>query len=354
MKHFQENFTDICNHISNNRKPDFNNLLKVLSNEKPERHTLFEFFLNSSLYQALSGYDHQPEENSHDSIRMMMKAYQNAGYDYVTILGSDFKLYHKKPGLKTISLNESAGIHDWASFEAFQWTEPENYDYSRLEVVGKELPDGMKFIVLGPDGVLENVLTLTAYENLCFMLADEPKLVAELFNCVGKRLVKYYEICASFDSVGAMISNDDWGFNTQTMLSVKDLRKHVFPWHKKIAETIHAQNKPAILHSCGQLGPVMDDIIDEIGFDAKHSFEDNILPVEKAYEKWGSRIAVLGGMDLDFVCRATSEQIYNRAVAMLERTEVKGRYALGSGNSIPDYVPQENYLAMIAAAVFNT
>jgi uroporphyrinogen decarboxylase len=37
---------------------------------------------------------------------------------------------------------------------------------------------------------------------------------------------------------------------------------------------------------------------------------------------------------------------------MLEQTSAKGGYALGSGNSIPYYVPQENYLAMIAAAVF--
>jgi hypothetical protein len=28
----------------------------------------------------------------------------------------------------------------------------------------------------------------------------------------------------------------------------------------------------------------------------------------------------------------------------------EGGYALGSGNSIPEYVPFENYMAMIAAA----
>ena len=34
----------------------------------------------------------------------------------------------------------------------------------------------------------------------------------------------------------------------------------------------------------------------------------------------------------------------------LNNVHEKGGYALGSGNSIPYYVPQENYLAMIAAA----
>jgi uroporphyrinogen decarboxylase len=38
---------------------------------------------------------------------------------------------------------------------------------------------------------------------------------------------------------------------------------------------------------------------------------------------------------------------------MLERTRGKGGYALGTGNSVPSYVPLANYYAMIAAANFN-
>ena len=85
-------------------------------------------------------------------------------------------------------------------------------------------------------------------------------------------------------------------------------------------------------------------------YDAKHSYEDNILPIEEAYERWGSRIAILGGIDVDFICRSTPEEVYNRACGILERVGGRGHYALGSGNSIPYYVPVENYFAMISAA----
>ena len=37
------------------RDPNFNNLVKVLNKEKPERPTLFEFFLHERLYEKLSG-----------------------------------------------------------------------------------------------------------------------------------------------------------------------------------------------------------------------------------------------------------------------------------------------------------
>ncbi|HUU70348.1 MAG TPA: uroporphyrinogen decarboxylase family protein, partial [Planctomycetota bacterium] len=109
--------------------------------------------------------------------------------------------------------------------------------------------------------------------------------------------------------------------------------------------------KPAILHACGQLESVMDDIIDDMKYDGKHSYEDKILPVEEAYERWSGRIAILGGIDVDFVCRSTPEQVRARSLAMLKRAETRGAYALGTGNSVPEWVPDENYLAMISAAL---
>ena len=73
------------------------------------------------------------------------------------------------------------------------------------------------------------------------------------------------------------------------------------------------------------------------------------MPVEEAYEAWGDRIAILGGIDVDFMARKTPQEIQNRSLEILTRGMVKGGYALGSGNSIPDYIPDENYFAMISA-----
>ena len=191
------------------------------------------------------------------------------------------------------------------------------------------------------------MIALVGFESLCMMLVDDAELAKDIFDAVGGRLVRYYEICAPYESVGAVISNDDWGFKTGTMLSPAQMRQYVIPWHKRIVEVIHTAGKPSILHSCGKLDEVMDDVIDDIGYDAKHSFEDVILPVEEAYERWGDRIAILGGIDMDFMCRSRPEQIRERCEAMLGRTEKRGGYALGTGNSVPEYVPYENYIAMI-------
>jgi len=332
--------------------PDFEQLRAVLQRRRPDRPTLFEFFLNGPLYATLAGKAFQPRADGLDALRQVMLAFRQAGYDYVTYRPPEF---HFPAGDhaqgQTISLNDGVLISDRASFEAYRWIEPDHCDYSPLERIGPELPPGMKVMLFGPGGVLENVIRLAGYDNLCFILADDPALAQDLFDAVGSRLVRFYQIACQVPTVGAAISNDDWGFKTQPMLSPADLRQYVFPWHRRIVETIHAAGLPAILHSCGNASEIIGDVIDDMRYDGRHSYEDAILPVEEAYEAYNRRIAVLGGIDVDFVVRSTPAAVYRRARAMLEQTAAGGAYALGTGNSVPEYVPPENFAAMAWAAV---
>lgn len=334
------------------RSPNFNNLLKVLARERPERPTLFEFFLNGPLYMTLAEIESGSDLSGLNWHKMVVKAFARAGYDYATVPASDFGFpVAPHASAKSRSMSDLAIITDRQGLAAYSWPNPDDFDYTRLDVLSQEMPGGMKLIVYGPGGVLENVMSLMGYEPMCFALADDSGLVGEVFDEVGSRLLRYYELTAGHEGVGALISNDDWGFNSQTMLPPQLMRKYVFPWHKKIVETIHRAGKPAILHSCGNLESVMDDIIDDMGYDGKHSYEDKILPVEDAYERWGNRIAVLGGIDVDFVCRLSPDEVYQRSKAMISRSMDRGGYALGTGNSVPEYVPREGYFAMIKAAI---
>lgn len=335
-------------------EPDFENLLRVLRREKPDRPTLFELFHNGRLWRLVAPEAADwPEQRPYGQQALVVRAYRNMGYDYATIGVPGFSFPAGEARTEaTKSLNDGVVITGRAGYEAYEWLDPdETFDPACLDALAEELPEGMKLAVSGPMGVLENVINLVGYDNLCFLLADDPDLVGEIFDAVGSRLVRYYQLCLPHPTVGAIIGNDDWGFKTQTMLSPADMRRYVFGWHKRIVEVAHAAGRPAILHSCGDLSAIMDDVIDDIGYDAKHSYEDTIQPVEEAYETYHDRIAVLGGIDVDFVVRSTPEEVYERSKAMLERAADRGAYALGTGNSVPEYVPDENFLALISAAI---
>jgi uroporphyrinogen decarboxylase len=224
-------------------EPDFRNLLKVLRRERPSRPTLFEFFLNDTLHAALA-----PEiavKASHVSYAndiLRVTAYRNAGYDYAVanVPGMGFPTGERehKHG-QTISQNEGFVITDRKSFDAYQWPDPEMADYAFLDKLGEVVPKGMKLGVGGPGGVLENVTSLLGYENMCFMIADDPGLAGDVFEAVGTRLVKMYRNAVKSKSVGFIIGNDDWGFKSQTMLAPEQMRAYVFPWHKQIVEAAH-------------------------------------------------------------------------------------------------------------------
>jgi uroporphyrinogen decarboxylase len=329
-------------------EPNFENLLKVFRRERPDRPTLFEFYLNQTLYRLLSGGGAEAQS---EGVAMEVRAFRNAGYDYAMVFGSNFDFpVGARHSQSSVSLNDGAVITDRASFEAYPWPDPDRADFSRLDQAAGALVPGMKLMSQGPYGVLENVIRLMGFDVLCYALEDDPEMVQQIFDAVGSRLVRYYQILVQHEAVGAIMSNDDWGFKTQPMLSPDNMRKYVVPWHKKIAAVGHGAGKPVVLHSCGNLVTLMDDIIDDIGYDAKHSFEDGIQPVEEAYDQYGRRISIMGGLDVDFLVRSEHGVVYRRAKAMLERSGQHGGYALGTGNSVPEYIPQENYFAMIAAA----
>jgi uroporphyrinogen decarboxylase len=338
------------------RQPDFNCLLAVLRRERPERPAQFEFSLNGPLCQKLADPGSEARLKAEGLpewwTALVISAQRNAGYDAVVVAGSDFSFPRgARAHAASVSLNDGGLIRDRASFERFVWPDPDAADASCLDRLAAHMPVGMKLIVWGPGGVLENVIALIGYETLCMLLADDPELVEQVFVAVGQRLVRYYTRAASHPAVGALLSNDDWGFKTQTLLSPQQLRHLVFPWHAQIVTAAHAVGKPAILHSCGKPDAIMDDIIDGMHYDAKHSFEDSIIPVEDAYERWGRRIAILGGMDVDFVARSSPEAVRERARAMLRRTADRGGYALGTGNSVPESISATQWAAMAGAAL---
>ena len=334
-----------------NRKPDIENLYKVLRRQVPNRPTLFEYFMNIPLYERLAGRNAPDAGDYLEMLKFMTDAFAAAGLDYVTMFNTliDFPrtLEHRKA---TFSLNEGFCITDEESFERYTWPEIKEQEFNVLERIKNYLPEGMKILIRGPSGVFSNTLYLVGYDNLCYMIYEDPDLLRAIVEKIGERIVKYYETAGQYDTVGLMIINDDMAFKTQTLLSPDQLREFFFPWHKKIAEAGRRANIPVVIHCCGYFEDILDDIID-MGVVGKHSFEDAIMPVEEIYEKYAGRIAVLGGIDMDFILRSSNEEIYARSRAMLERTATRGGYALGTGNSVPEFVQGDKYLALIRAAL---
>jgi len=238
-------------------------------------------------------------------------------------------------------------ITSWDDYEKFHWDriKLKNLD-GYYEFMSENLPDGMKITVSGSlfEQVLEKFL---GYEGLFYLLYDEPDLVKEVFNRWGNIIYEYYKSVVPSDCVGAVLHGDDLGYKTATMLSPDTLRELVFPWFKKYASLAHRYGKMFWYHCCGNVLEVMRDLIEDVGIDAFHSFQDSIIPVAEFKKRYGNRVAALGGIDMDKLSRFDQESLRKYVREVLDQCMPGGRYALGSGNTISNYIPVKNYLTML-------
>ncbi len=245
----------------------------------------------------------------------------------------------------------TGAITNWEEFEAYPWPDPAEADLSALEYIVEHLPEGMGLVTCHGGGIYEHLSGILSYEGLAYLLVDDRDLVQAVSDRVGEAILGFYRRMLELPKLRVVLQGDDMGFRTGTLIAPDDLRAFALPWHKRFAEATHGAGIPYCLHSCGRVMPIMDDLIDDVGIDGKHSFEDVIMPVTEFHAAYGDRIAALGGIDVDFLCRASLEAIRERVRATKAALGPKGRYALGSGNSIPSYVPVDHYLTMVDEAL---
>lgn len=246
-------------------------------------------------------------------------------------------------------VNEHQGpITTWAEFEAYPWPDPETLSTRSLEWFEEHLPEGM--CIMGSGGFAhfaEYLCWLMGYETLCVALFEQRDLV----KAISDRLIAMYDVflrrLLQFDRVKIVWGSDDMGFKGGTLISPDDLREFVLPGHKLMARISHEAGRPYLLHSCGNLEMIMEDLIEDVRIDAKHSFEDVIEPVTEANARYGGRIAILGGIDVDFLCRSNEAEVRRRVQETLVACTPGSGYVLGTGNSVANYIPLDNYLAML-------
>jgi len=237
-------------------------------------------------------------------------------------------------------------IQSWEDFEKYPWPDVGNIDFSSLEWMENHIPENMGCYEL-TGSILERLTWLMGYETLCMKIYDDLELIDAICEKVGFFYKKYTEILCNFKCIPLIWGSDDMGFRTSTLVSPEFLRKKIFPWHKVCAEIAHRANKPYLIHSCGKLDEIMDDLIDYIKIDAKHSFEDTIMDVVESYRLYSDGISILGGIDVDFLCRSDEESIRKRVRETLEICMQGKGYCLGTGNSVANYIPLDNYLTML-------
>lgn len=335
----------------------------IMGRGRPERVYFSELFLDSPVEEAIAkrfGLEEGLDRAGRwFELERRIRVQRFLGYDYVYqyhFPGFEFPRANQHTAEDTAPAETAMGertwrdehrgpVTTWEEFESYPWPQPGRFDHSSLEWLEAHLPDDM-CMTSRAHSIFEELSWAFGLETLAYALYDDPGLVRAVVDRVGEVHVAAAKVHVQYGKMRFLFGGDDMGYKTGTLVSPDALREYVLPWHKKIAAVAHEAGRPYVLHSCGNLTEIMGDLVEDVGIDGRHSFEDAIEPVEEFFGRWGDKVAVLGGVDMDFLCRSDEGAVRARVRKILDVCQ-GGRYCLGTGNSVANYVPVENYLAML-------
>ncbi|HOF87252.1 MAG TPA: uroporphyrinogen decarboxylase family protein [Armatimonadota bacterium] len=345
--------------------PDYRRLLTVLRRGVPDRVPFIELYADPGV-QLVALEDHPHTDSLPQGGDTVLDAHIRAqyylGYDYLAadvpyaFTGVPRHESVDPSGARRTFLDAGrAPIQSRADFDRYVWPAPDQVDFAALDYCAAHLPEGMRVLAVLGGGPLEWGMWMMGAERYCMTVHDDPALIRALTARISAHQAAVCAAAAGHPAVFAVATGDDWGFRTQTFLAPVAMRALIFPALKRLVEIAHAYGKPFILHSCGNLTGVMDALLAEVGIDGKHSYEDAVMPVTAITARCGDRMAVLGGIDIDVLTRADEPTLRAYVRAVLDACAPGGGYALGSGNSIANYIPARSLRVMLEeGARFNT
>ena len=336
-------------------EPNYHNIVDAAWNRTSRRLPLYEHNIspvvaaeitNKPLPDLLAGDLRDKQEFFH----IYTAFCRDHGYDAVPFEGCVVELIQGGKGLCGIG---DALISTSADLEAFPWSEiPERY-FEKFDpffqALGESLPPGMKAVAGVGNGVFETIQDVVPLTDLAFLEIDNPEVYTSLWHRVGdllytiwKRFLENYSDLYCVCRIG-----DDLGFKSSLLQKPETIQRYVIPHYRKIIELIHRYGKPFLLHSCGAIFSIMDDLISVAGIDAKHSNEDGIAPFSRWVDEYGDRIGNFGGVEMNVLCLSSEKEIEEYVLEVLRSVEGNPGIAIGSGNQIADYIPPAGFQAMV-------
>ena len=337
--------------------PDYRNIEAAARNRRPVRLPFYEHGINPESMEKITGQKFEELINGDKKdIREYFRNYNGfflqQEYDTVSFECCVGRIL---PNAGALREHKSGAIHNRRELEEYPWKKLPGIYWDafdrKFEAMKTMLSPGMRAVGGIGNGVFEIAEDLVGFESLCLLQVDEPDTFSEIFVRIGDLLVELWTefMKRHADAYAVCRIGDDLGFKTSTLLAPQTIIENVVPQYGRVIKIIHGSSKPFLLHSCGCIFEVMDALISS-GIDAKHSNEDVIAPYDEWISRYSQRIGLFGGIDTDRLCRMAPDDIYAYVLEAASRFRSNANgYALGSGNSIPAYVPSDGYLAMIRA-----
>jgi uroporphyrinogen decarboxylase len=190
-------------------------------------------------------------------------------------------------------------------------------------------------------------------EELLIKMLVQPELVHRALEHVCNFYIAANELFykKSNGLIDALFFGNDFGAQNDLLMAPEQFEEFFLPWIEKFAIQAHQYNLQVVLHSCGSIYRIIDQLINA-GVDAIHPIQAKATNMDATYlaEHFKGRIAFIGGIDTqDILPNGSPEEVYSEVQRV--KKLLGNNIILGPSHEVlmPN-VPFENVKAMCDAA----
>ncbi|MCX6625835.1 MAG: hypothetical protein NTY38_33190 [Acidobacteria bacterium] len=180
------------------------------------------------------------------------------------------------------------------------------------------------------------------------LLADDLEFFEELMS----RSADYYvELVKRAIDVGVdfFYSADDFAFKTGLLVNPVLFRRIWRPHFDRILEPIRRAGLPIMFHSDGKVDAAVEMLL-EMGVDCITPMDPSGIDYRDYKKRYGHRVTLHGNIDITWpLVNGSPEDVRRDVYAHMEALKPGGRWIAGSSHSIVNYIPADNFAAMINA-----
>ncbi|MFW9950495.1 MAG: uroporphyrinogen decarboxylase family protein, partial [Candidatus Thorarchaeota archaeon] len=285
------------------------------------------------------------------AITLAILPYKYLKNGFISEFGHHFE-YKKNPSDNmTILYYMGGSFKSFEDYEQFPLPDPDNVvrnNFFNAMVEIEQSYEGAICCAPGITGMMEMTWEGFGLENFSKLLANR-KNAKKVFDDRGNFSVEMVKRLIEWDYTGPMLIFDDYGYKKGLFMSPKNYQIYVLPWLQKICETAHKGGIQVILHSCGDIYQIFEEII-KCGVDAIHPLEPTTSNPEynifNLNNKYGDKITFVGNISPQDLSDKDPKTILDYTVSLIRQIAPGGGFILSSGHSINPAVKLENFLAM--------
>lgn len=247
-----------------------------------------------------------------------------------------------------------AQVETIGEIERYPWPDPAAYDYTgMLHWAQACAANGSAVRVRYWHPFFVRAMDLLGMERLMMMMALEPALyeamlekIFEVNDGVFRRMLEVLGPVVPIFGYG-----DDFATQRGLMISPEMWRKYFKrPW-QRLFEVCHQAGKIVWFHSCGDITPLLPDLI-EIGMDVWETVQLDTLSVapQTLKREYGAHLTFFGGISTQRLPFATPVEVADEVRRCIDALGHNGGYICGADHHIRPDVPPENVLRLFQTA----